>query len=326
MCFNSPISRFLFSAGLTMAFSCTIITDKDITSTAQLSKLMSKLKWKGLEIKQETSKGNSTVSAQVLYDSTVNIVDPATGTRINRRVRFSLGAMGPKLKLRSGTTAKTEFTLSYKEGNQPYTFVIYQGDSAVEIYRFRYDASNRLYRIMTFLNPVDGRPFILATRDSIGYDASFKPVSIIRRSPSQPGTITLTYNNSTLQQIGFKGTNYTQSGGNCRQGVSTPTCGGFSTNSNAQVHYQFHISNGISNQVLIQDVREPIGGGVCPACDREPATFYFHPLMLVKDQLPFGADLLLAYMGDWWVLGAATADPNQRRTNEVVTFNFLYGL
>ncbi len=332
MRFNSPTKRFLLSSVLMAAFSCTIINDKDITSAAQLSKL----KWKGLEIMQQTSKGNSTISAKVLYDSTLNIVDLTTGARINRRVRFSLGALGSKLKLRSGTSAKTEFTLSYKEGNQPYTFVIYQGDSAVEIYRFRYDASNRLNRIVTVLDPVDGLPFILATRDSISYDNSFKPKDITRKSPdaSKRGIITLTYDSFGLTQVATgpnptTSTSYKRQQGNCFNGASSSQCGGFNKNTGQpgfgpQVNYQFYSPNNLLNQVSIEDHRKDSGGGGCSGCSFDYATFYFHPLMLVKDQLAFGNDLLMVYLIDWWVPGASNPSSNAQ-TNEFVTFNFLYG-
>lgn len=318
-----------------VAFSCTIIQDNDITSADQLSKL----KWQGVEIKQETSKGNSSTAATLLYDSAVNLIDTSTGAKITRRMRFSLAPLGNlKMKLRSETTAKTELYVSYKEGNQPYTVGIYSGDSVVEIYRFRYNSTSstaKLNKIITILNPVDGLPETLRTNDTLIFDNSGKLASITRRSPdaTKTGTITLEYLSSPspgLSKITWDPTSSTvnstyqqfqQNQNSCPNGTYTNECGAFSISvtcppsgscPSPQVNFLFNNTNALLSQGVLMDYRRL-------------DTYYLHPVMLLKNQLTLGGDLFIIYMIDWWSAAPVTnTSQNNNNNNDVVTFNFLY--
>lgn len=320
---------FIFSA---FVFSCTIIEDSDITSQEELDNL----KLKSIEIKEETTSGTKTSVVKLLYDSIQDFIDTSTGARILRRQRFSMPSLSSKLRLRSGTSSNTEFTITYLEGGKPYTFAIFKGDSLVERYRFRYNnytSSGKLNKIVTFLNPVDNLPYLTQTSDTLIFDTSGELTNngIERRSPdpAKTGTFAFEYRtDNTRYYIGkvtFKGTNYE----NPCQGGGCPSYGG-------NYHAQAVLSNGGFGQPIgvlnvtdfqranlsIQDRNHDLAQYGCPTCIRYIDTFYFHPLLLLKDELELGDELMFIYMVDWWQPISSVESPN----DEKVTFSFKYGL
>lgn len=313
------------AAILLLVLSCTIIEDSDITSLAEYNKLS----LKSIEINQETLAGNSTKLALLKYDSVQNFVDSNTGARITRLQRFTLPSLGTlKMKLRSGTTTNTEFFIYFKEDGLPYTFGIFAGDSLVEHYSFRYNASNQLNKIRTRLNPIDGRPATLVTTDTLTYSPSpeGKLVSMTRKGV---GSFTFqfgTYNSEqTLSSMTFLGQNYNIYTGNCSNGFSSNVCGQLYKpvgNGGYTVHNEIQLTLGKTTQTTITDQRLSNSG--CD-CQRELDTYYLHPLMILRYYFPQGGMLLWIYTVDWWKPGTAQLSAQKLNKNDVVKLNFNYG-
>ena len=321
---KNNIASGVLAAILLLALSCTIIEDGDITSLAQYSAL----KLKSIEINQETLAGNSTKLAVLKYDSVVNLVDPTTGARITRKQRFTLPSLGTlKMKLRSGTNTNAEIYMSFKEDGLPYTFIIYVGDSLVEHYSFRYNASNKLNKIRTRLNPIDGRPATLVTTDTLTYSPSpeGKLVSMTRKGV---GSFTFqfgTYNSEhTLNSMTFLGQNYQLYNANCNNSSSN-VCGRLYKpvgNSGYNVDSENQSRNGKIAQITITDYRLSNSG--CD-CQRELDTYYLHPLMILRDNFTQGGMLLWIYTVDWWKPGTVQINNQSLTKNDVVKLNFNYG-
>lgn len=320
----------LFLAIFVLAISCTIIQDSDITTPSEFANR----KLKSITIQQETVKGNKTTQIQLLYDSVQNLVDINTGTKIVRRIGFSLQDFGNlKMKLRSNTTGDLEFFVSYKEGNQPYTFGILKGDSVVEIIRFRYDTSNKLNKILTIINPIDNLPAKVFTNDTLIYTLS-NISRIIRRSSdaSKEATIDIQYGGSgdfqTISNFSYLGFQYTQQGGACPQGQNSDSCFGYalqpSSGGGSENQSQYAIFNTVQfntfTQIQLADVKINAG----PSGSRDYDTFYFHPLMILRDEFDQGKFLLGIYSIDWLELGTLLSSTNFTQ-NETVNINFNYG-
>lgn len=320
---------FIFSVIFLISFSCTIIQDGDITSLNELSSL----KWKAVEIIQDTNSGNSSTLAQLVYDSAKNGVDPVTGATIARKVKFNLPSLASKkLRLRSLSASATNFYITYKSSNQPVKFWIQQGDSVIETYSFKYNTANYLYKVITRINPVDGLKEIVNTSDSLIYDGSNKVTSINRKSTdaTKAGTISISYQNGLISGIGFKYSYQSQSG-NCPNGGGlSNSCGGYSiqqifVSSNPQINYRFEDINSLASKVELTDRRFDYNNSNCQGCGRELDTFYLHPLMLTKNEIAVGDQLAMIYMVDWWVPGMAAVANAQLSKNDVVTLSFQYG-
>ncbi len=308
--------RFLSFIFLALIFSCSIIEDSDITSQKELDNL----KFKSIEIKQQTNSGNSTVVARVTTDSVINISVPAG--ILNRTLWMDWPALGSKkMKLRSGFTAAFKSYTSFLESGKPWTFYLFDNDTTVfEIYRFRYDVSGRLSNIITNV----GGP---ATNDTLIYgnpDNESEVTSIIRRSTdtSKAGTFSITagslYN---LQSFNFKGTTYQKPNSNessfYSYGATFPPNDGLLEVTDFQ------------KQSLSLIDRNNVSGNC--RCNVWIDAFYFHPLMILKDQLVYedqyemrelGNALLFIYMVDWW----QPVSTQESTKDESVTFNFKYGL
>ena len=309
-----------------LTFSCTIIQDSDITAETQLSKL----KLRGIEIKQQTSLGNSSTVATLLYDSSVNITDAATGAKLTRKLRFSLPPLGDrKMKLKSGVAVKTELQVYYMDDGQPYTVKIFQGDSTVEQYRFRYDSytsTRKVNKIVTVLDPVDNLPATYTSVDNLTYSGS--NVSSILRNPGSatPTTINISYEGSgtgfRVSTFVYQGTNYSNSQGNCPNGASFDSCTGYNTVGNGNSSYTISVAQNATtlSQILLEDNK--INGG---GSGRDYDTYFFHPLLFLRNQVGQGNYLLVIYMMDWWKLGVPISNPNFTR-NETVSINLKYGL
>lgn len=56
---------------------------------------------------------------------------------------------------------------------------------------------------------------------------------------------------------------------------------------------------------------------------RDYDTYYFHPLMILRNQVPLGNYLFVIYAIDWLEPGPALSQTNFTR-NEFVTFNLIY--
>ena len=326
---KNNIASGVLAAILLLALSCTIIEDGDITSLAQYSAL----KLKSIEINQETLAGNSTKLAVLKYDSVVNLVDPTTGARITRKQRFTLPSLGTlKMKLRSGTNTNAEIYMSFKEDGLPYTFIIYVGDSLVEHYSFRYNASNKLNKIRTRLNPIDGRPATLVTTDTLTYSPSpeGKLVSMTRKGV---GSFTFQFGTSnseqTLNTMTFLGQNHSIYQGFCSN-VSSNVCGSLQgpgcCGDIPTIVNENHSTLGKTTQTVITDLRlDGSNNSNCVGCPRELDTYYLHPLMILRDNFSHGGLLLWIYSVDWWKRGTAQISNQILTRNDVVKLTFNYG-
>lgn len=324
--------RLLSFVFFAFVFSCTIIEDGDITSQEELDNL----NIKSIEIKQETESGNTTSTATVTSIANVSIpvsVPPFNGT-ITKQVYMDWPALSApsKLKLKSGDVTSFQSRTSYLSSGQPYTFYLFHlsGNDTVifELYRFRYDANSRLSTIITNAPYVEGGA--PTSRDTLIYDTEGKLNSITRNYPATSTSVTIkdlfyhtTSNDTyTLDQFTFQGLKYEkpcsgngcgpQWGGNCHV---SPTSNNFPTGvMNLGAFQREYLS--------MEDRNHSLDQWGCGTCVRYLDTFYFHPLMIVKDQLTAGDDLLFIYMVDWWQPTATV----QSASNEKVTFTFQYEL
>jgi len=330
MTLRRPIFSGCFTIFFLIVFSCTIIQDGDITSASELNTL----KWKGFEINQETNSGTSLQLVSLVFDSAKNTIDKLTGVKIVRKIKFNLPSLANrKMKLRSGTTANTSLYISYKDGNQPFNYWIQQGDSIVELYRFRYNASNVLNKVLTTINPVDGLKPTVTTNDTIYYDNPLRTITqIIRRSTNaaKAGTIVPEYASATISKITFKSTVYQGLSGNCNNSAASSDCGsytntGTSGNDSPQMDFRFASLGVQLNQVIVVDHRFDNNNSTCRRCGTELDTYYLHPTMILKNSFALGSNLMLIYMNDWWVPGTAVVSNSNLNKNDQVTLNFLYG-
>jgi hypothetical protein len=330
---RNPSSGFLFPTILLLVVSCTIIKDSDITTADELKKI----KLKSIKIDQDTNSGKESTTINLLYDSTVNIIDTNTGSTVVRKTGYAFPSLGNfKLKFRSGSTATLKSYVSYLAENKPYTFVLYENDSAIEIYRFRYDATGRLSKIITTINPVDNEPILIRTNDSLIYNSNENITSIIRRSPDAAlqTTITIGYGGSgtstSVSSISLSpnhGFSYEQMQGDCPNNSNANICTGYNirpTSGSGSYSSYYTISTLTESNVLheLNLIDTKIQGG--QISQREYDTYYFHPLMLLRNEVSNGDFLLIIYMIDWLEPGVPLTNTNFTR-NDFVTFDFQYG-
>jgi len=320
-----------------LMFSCTIIDDSDITSQEELDNL----RLKSIEIKQETNSGSSTIVAKVTTDSVINVSTP--NGILKRTVWMDWPALGNhKLKLKSGITTAFKTYTSYLESGKPYTFYIFNSDSVLlELYRFRYDANGRLNKIITIVPFVDGGP--ATSNDTLIYETTSGILSsVIRRSadPSKEGTFTnITYQNGNmnpssdkLDRFTFQGTRY---GNPCQSGCGNyyyAAEGAAPPNGGRQLFGEMAVTNSQREYLSMKDRNSNISLSGCSGypCGIWIDTFYFHPLMLLTNQIfksgsfeeLSGDELLFIYMVDWWQPVSTQESPN----DEKVTFSFKYDL
>jgi hypothetical protein len=319
-------SQAVFGLFLLVLISCTIIKDSDITSKSELDKLT----LKSFEIVQNSQAGNSSLTAALKYDSTVNRISGGTGAHVSRVKGFALPPLGNyKMKLKSGTTSATEIAIGYTDKGRPNAFVIYKGDSAVEIYKFFYNVSGQLIKFVVDIDPVDNLPELLHIKDTIIYTAgNVYPSSIIRHSPDDAvaGTFTPCQNCGSgssaqgINQISFQGQTTYQlnfnSGGDCNSNNYYPyPCGGINrTNQNGGGQ------NGSQNQLTFVNnftFEKTIQTFLTSASNVD--SYYFHPIMIVKDLIPHGDFYFWFYSVDWFV---GSNSPLQN--NDQVKLNLNY--
>lgn len=322
---------FIFFA---FVFSCTIIEDSDITSQEELDNLV----FSAIEIRQEMSSGNTTSTATVTSIAVVNIpvsVPPFNGT-LTKQVHMDWPALtaNSKLKLKSGDVTPFKSRTSYLSSGQPYNFYLFHvsgSDTIIfEWYRFRYDANGRLSNIITNVPYVENTP--ATSRDTLIYETSGRLSSITRKYPATGTSTTFTnlfyktsYNNSyNLNQFNFQGINYQNytscSGGGCGPywGGNYHASPGTDPNSNNFPTGVMNLATFQMEYLSMQDFNSI--GLICAnkPCSAWIDTFYLHPLMILKDQLNAGDDLLFIYMVDWW----QPVSTQESANNEKVTFTF----
>jgi hypothetical protein len=304
---------FIFFAFI---FSCTIIEDGDITSQEEIDNLV----FNSIEIEQQANGGTSTSTAKVTSDAVINI--PVTDNGINRTITRQLWMDWPaletnsKLKLKSGVTSVFKSYASFLDSGKPWTFYLFDSDTTIsDQLCFRYDADGRLRRIIT----VQSLDYLDTLWDDMVYDTGGKLTSIERSStnPSKAGTFTLGFweansNHEKITESSFLGMTYANSYENSYYAFPS---GGASNNS------ILDIIDVQKRSLSLLDRNNNSNNSGCQ-CNKWIDTFYFHPLMILKDQFELGDELLFIYMVDWWQPISSVESPN----NEKVTFTFRYDL
>src|SRR5258706_2669000 len=316
---------------LLVLISCTIIKDSDITSRSQLDALT----LTSFEIVQNSLAGNSSVLATLLYDSSVNRISSGTGAHVKKVKGFSLPALGKyKMTLKSGTNAQTDIVIGYRDNGTPNAFVIYKGDSVVEMYKFYYNSSNQLVKLVANINPVDDKPMLLHIKDTLIYPTgpSNYPSSIIRNSSDATlaGTYTVcqscgsgSSSSQIINMITFDQSNQVyqinfNSGNHCDSNNYYPyPCGGVTKSNNTGGGG----SNGNQNQLSFQNsftFDKTIQTFLTSESNTD--TYYFHPIMLLKDVVPQGSFYFWFYSVDWFNTTGVISN-----NSDMVKINFNYG-
>jgi hypothetical protein len=308
------------------AFSCTIIQDSDVATPTALAAL----RLSSVKMTQTTAKGNSLQEFKMLYDSVQNFIDPATNTKITRKVEYSLPAISStsKLKFRSGSTKATSFHIYYA-GSNPYSLGVHEKDSVIELYRFRYSGSGQLNKIITILNPIDNQDIIWISRDSLVYNQT--RIMTLIRTADGAATYSMNYNTqgnvyylSGVSSGAGSSQLYNSGAGNCpnsEEGVNCATyqcntCGG--GGNLPEVRIMSVQTNRTTFRVSLDDLRNQTSGN-----NRDGDTYYFHPTMILRGQLQGGEYLLPIYMIDWWLRGP-TNPAGGILKDEDVSFDFNY--
>ena len=307
-------------------FSCTIIEDGDITSKEELDNLQ----FTSVEIKQETSSGTSTLQARVTSEHEVNI--SVAGGKLTRTVYMDWPALPAtsKLKLKGGTTTAVRSYASFLESGKPWTFDFFSNGSdstILELYSFRYSTNGRLSNIISRVPYVAGGP--ATSNDTLIYDGNGRLSSITRRFPGTGTSIIISplqyrsrENSYELQKFTFQSLIYELA---CQgDGCNSPWWGGnysVSPTSTSLPQGVMNVGMQQGEYVSLQDLNN-IPNSCNGPCNAWIDTFYLHPLMILKDELPDGDDLLFLYMVDWW--RPSPASPQASTTNEKVTFTFDY--
>jgi hypothetical protein len=319
---SSPRKFYAF-AFMLCCLSCTIIEDTDILTSDQLDDL----KLTAIDIVQETSARNSSSTIRIMKDSAMNL-STSNGT-ITRYVEMEMdGFTAGKLKFRSGVTGTITLYQSYLSDGRPHTFGIVKNNVIVELHRYRYGTNNRLNVINFFLGEDN-----LVYHDSMVYNSDGNISSMIREAPGDPAmnvTITMEYgggNPVTVSRVRAGSLELQQSNGNCPNNSQQQNCiayfrsiagqGGNNGNMTVVIKNDHGIS--LLNEVSIEDFRMDNGN-----TGQESDAYFFHPLMINKQDLALGEDLMSIYMVDWW-------DPRSYTTgsaiqHERVRFKYNYGL
>jgi hypothetical protein len=317
------LRKFHTTAFALCCLSCTIIEDNDILTSDQLDDL----KLTAIDIIQETAAKNSTSTIRIVTDSAMNL-STSYGT-VTRYVEMEMdGFTSGKLKFRSGVTGKITLYQTYLSGGRPNTFGIIKNDVIVELYRYRYSTNNQLKRINFFLGEDD-----LIYSDSMIYNSTGNISSMVREAPTEPGmngTITMEYgggNPVTVSRVRVGSLQFDQNNGNCPNNSSLQSCISYyriingQSGNNGSTSVMIKNDRGISllNEVSIEDIRFDNG-----TTGQEADSYFFHPIMLNKQELELGDDLMSIYMIDWWdPQSYITGSPIQ---NERVRFKYNYGL
>ncbi len=317
---KSACSRFVVTVFLC---SCSIIDDSDITTLEQFNKLSVS----SIDIIQVTATKTLTSTIEITLDTSVTIATP-NGT-VTRYVEMALNNfISTKLKFASGTTSnKLVFTENFLSDGRPFTFSIRKDTTVLELYRFRYNDQKKINRINFFLGPER-----LVYSDSIIYNGSGKISSIVRKAyedGSKNGTMTIEYgpgSPATITRTALGNYQFQQITGSCPDGGANYNCNGYMRSntggggSSPQITLK---STGVRQleEISIEDIRNNGNGG-----GREPDVYYFHPLVLLKNNFSLGDDLAVIYLIDWWSVGAQSSSTNQPNKDERVTFKFNYEL
>lgn len=332
-------NKFAFPLLLTIGMSCSIIKDSDVTSLDQFNKL----KLTSFDIVEND--GNvSTYHASLKYDSVENFntLSRFGNYHITRLVGYSLPWLGGrKLQMLGnnipGQNYSNTVRVYYRSDGKPYRLEIHAGskDSVVAYYRFLYYSSGQLASLTTDINPIDSKPSILHTKDTLFYSSTSTSSSannltgITRRAGSGPVSFSIQYASCTSCGgsgiVSFSPTgnigqdSYQFQNGGCNNDNNDPyACGSLTyqvqnpTGAYPQVQIQVYQSLGKTSEIDLTDYYN------------RGDFYYFHPLMILKDVIPQGDAFLWIYACDWWKYSLA-GTTNQNNNNYGATVRLNYG-
>jgi hypothetical protein len=323
----------LFSFALVLlAFSCSIIQDSDIKSAAEVSNL----KLTSIKLDQATQAGGTTTATITpVVDKVVNI-STAAGL-LTRYIEFNAPVFSAtsKVKYKTAVADGARMYIYYFSTGKPSTFGIYKENivngkvkdsTFYEVYRFRYDASGRMNKFVTFLNPTAAA----TSNDTLVFGNANQVTSILRRTnPAQ--TITVQYQDGVVTNLSVAPSTNLSSptktisyGGNaCTSCADEFTSslgynqGGNGGGNSGGTPITITLV-GLPGKPQTIFLENPLNVGYAPD------TYYFHPLMLLCGQVPQGNALLHIYLIDWWQLGAGGGSTGNNSFTEKVKFTFNY--
>lgn len=334
------LSKLSFPLVLIIGISCSIIKDSDVSSLDQFNKL----KLTSFDIVEND--GNiSDYHASLKYDSVENFDTQSKfgNYHITRLVGYSLPTLGGrKLQILgnniSGQNYSNTIRIYYRSDGKPYRLEIFAGakDSVVAYYRFLYYSSGQLASLTTDINPIDDKPSILHTKDTLFYSSTSTSstannlTGVTRRAGSGPVPFSIQYSNCTSCGgsgiVSFSATGSVgldsyqiQSGSNCNnEGGNSYGCG--------SLQYQIQNPNGPYPQVQIQVLQSLGKTSEIDLTDlyNRGDFYYFHPLMILKDVIPQGDVFLWIYACDWWKYSTAGTS-TQNNSNFGATVRLNYG-
>jgi hypothetical protein len=339
-----PASIFVL---VLLSASCSIIQDSDIKSAAEVSSLA----LKSVTIDQTTSSGSSSLAILQTIDKTVAI-NTAAGP-INRYVEMNAPVFPAtsKMKFRTAVPTGAKMYIYYFSNGKPSTFGIYKENlvngavkdsTFYEVYRFRYDAAGKLTKFTTFLSPCCNAA---TTNDTLIYSNN-KIATITRKSPTntaKTGTITASYaasaSSPVMTNVTFEPLStlkYTYDNNTCFTCITesysstsitfaiktTGQNGQLVTSTTSNANIVLTSLGNKSQTVSIEDSRGNSNGN---NNNVNPDTYYFHPMMLLANDLTNGVALFHMYMIDWWQQGTPQTNGSGSNTNERVNFTFNYG-
>jgi hypothetical protein len=321
------LRKFYAFAFMLCCLSCTIIEDSDIMEESELDAL----KLIGIDIVQGTTGEETTTASFAITDDQEVNMTTVNGT-VTRVVDFEIDNFtSSKMKFRSGLTGDLNGYIFYLNDGRPHTFAVGKGTIVHELYRFKYNTAKKLIRITTF----SGEDEIL-TSDSLLYNTEGYITSLVRQAYTEggfSGTISMEYIGQdefvSLSEVKIGSVEYQQqSNGGCPNNTPQNNCTSFSRFIPGQGGGDVRVviinvdGIGLQDEFSLQDNRI----NVQSYQNREPDTYYFHPMMLLKENLDKGDDLMSIYIVDWWSIGASLTSGGGSGVDEYVKFKFIYGL
>jgi hypothetical protein len=330
-----------FSAFLSLVtfVGCSIVKDSDVTSIDQLNSL----KLRSIEIIQSLSSSPLSNTATIIDSAanspvTIDFAKSIPGTIVNfQLIKWPNVPTNSKLQFSSGVTSGITLSISFYQNGLPRTTAVYQNGIPVEVYKFLYNQNWQVTHLVTTDSIISASNTVYY-RDSLVYNSSGLVASLIRiYSKTSHTTLNYAYsqygNNTNLggSSVSYGSLNYFF--GNCLcPGNSDGSCFGCSSNStsgggNTQSNYiiQQNQTLDLLSQLTIEDVKITNGSncGSGSGAGTNYDTYYFHPLMILKNKFSHGDVLLNIYSIDWWKQGAPLSQTNYKG-NESISLNFNY--
>lgn len=301
---------FVILALLALGISCTIVEDSDVKSLSDLDKL----ELSSIEVVENTQQSGTKV---------IKLVPTINSSGKLQQVLFP-SLTGKKFKFRSSSISgsATGF-VSYNSSGKVITFDIQAGGQSQEKYSFEYNSSGNLFTVTsTGSFPGD----VAETKDSIlyvsgGIDKIYRTTTLSsggKSLVSVTSTAKSSFNNATIRFGQFE-----ESNGDCPNNTKSSACTGyfdFSTGGGGSFSITIrHLFTGARISTFM--VGENTDGS------KTPDVYAFHPVMLLRSEIPHSDDLMIYYMRDWWIDKHKNDGGGGGGTQirESVAINFLYG-